>query len=39
MDAYLAAFRTGDLKGLAELTAASLAGQLVLGQSELALLL
>ena len=39
MDAYLAALRTGDLKGLAELTAASLAGQLVLGQSELALLL
>jgi|GEM_PF-1244254 len=39
LDAYLNALRTGDVKGLEELTATSLAAQAVLGQSELAILL
>ncbi|HEX7180200.1 MAG TPA: hypothetical protein VF756_00045 [Thermoanaerobaculia bacterium] len=39
MQAYLAAIQTGDLKGLAELTATSLGGQLALAHSELAALL
>lgn len=39
IQAYLAAIQTGDLKGLAELTATSLGGQLALAHSELAALL
>ncbi|HEX7186516.1 MAG TPA: hypothetical protein VF756_32140 [Thermoanaerobaculia bacterium] len=39
MQAYLSAIQTGDLKGLAELTATSLGGQLALAHSELAALL
>jgi hypothetical protein len=39
MKAYLAAIQTGDLDGLAELAATSMAGQLALAQGELSVLL
>jgi hypothetical protein len=39
MQAYLAAIETGDLKGLAELAATSMAGQLALAHGELAALM
>ncbi len=39
MQAYLAAIETGDLKGLAELAATSMAGQLALAHGELAVLM
>jgi hypothetical protein len=39
MQAYLAAIQTGDLDGLAELAATSMAGQLALAQGELSVLL